>query len=100
MNESFRAIFLSYASEDAAAAKRIASSLRGAGIDVWFDQDELRGGDAWDRRIRTQISECRLFLPIVSRASDERVEGYFCWVRGSSHQRKAPRTRLARHAPP
>ena len=39
-------VFLSYASEDAAAAERIAAALRAAGIEVWLDQSELRGGDA------------------------------------------------------
>jgi hypothetical protein len=37
------AVFLSYASEDAAAAARIATVLRAAGIEVWFDQSKLRG---------------------------------------------------------
>ena len=49
------AVFLSYASGDAAAAERIATTLRAAGIEVWFDQSELRGGDAWDASIRKQI---------------------------------------------
>jgi TolB-like protein/tetratricopeptide (TPR) repeat protein len=71
------AVFLSYASEDAASARRICETLRGAGIEVWFDQSELRGGDAWDRQIRTQIHECRLFMPIVSANTEARVEGYF-----------------------
>jgi hypothetical protein len=47
-----RAVFLSYASEDAEAAERLAAALRLAGIEVWFDKSELRGGDAWDRHIR------------------------------------------------
>ena len=51
------AVFLSYASEDAAAAERIATALRRAGIEVWFDKSELRGGDAWDRQIRHQIRD-------------------------------------------
>jgi TolB-like protein/Flp pilus assembly protein TadD len=72
-----RAVFLSYASQDARAAKRICEALRAAGIDVWFDQSELRGGDAWDRQIRAQIHECRLFMPIVSAHTEARVEGYF-----------------------
>jgi TolB-like protein len=42
------AVFLSYASQDAEAAKRICDALRAAGIEIWFDQSELRGGDAWD----------------------------------------------------
>jgi hypothetical protein len=40
------AVFLSYASEDAAAAERIATARRAGGIEVWFDKSELRGGDA------------------------------------------------------
>ena len=71
------AVFLSYASQDAEAAKRICEALRAAGIEVWFDQSELRGGDAWDRQIRAQIHECRLFMPIVSAHTEARVEGYF-----------------------
>ena len=39
-----RTVFLSYASEDADAAQRICAALRAAGIEVWFDQSELRGG--------------------------------------------------------
>ncbi len=71
------AIFLSYASGDAAAAKRIATSLRAAGIEVWFDQSELRGGDAWDRSIRKQIKTCALFIPVISHTTHDRREGYF-----------------------
>jgi hypothetical protein len=39
------AVFLSYASQDGDAAARICAALRAAGIEVWFDQSELRGGD-------------------------------------------------------
>jgi hypothetical protein len=58
---SQRAVFLSYASEDAEAAQRICASLQAVGIEVWFDQSELRGGDAWDAAIRKQIKTCALF---------------------------------------
>jgi TolB-like protein/Tfp pilus assembly protein PilF len=71
------AIFLSYASQDADAARRIADALRAAGIEVWFDQSELRGGDAWDQLIRRQIKDCALFVPIISASTDSRLEGYF-----------------------
>ncbi|MBI5771559.1 MAG: toll/interleukin-1 receptor domain-containing protein, partial [Verrucomicrobia bacterium] len=47
-----RAVFLSYASQDGEAVRRIAEALRGAGVEVWFDLDELRGGDEWDRKIK------------------------------------------------
>jgi TolB-like protein/Flp pilus assembly protein TadD len=71
------AVFLSYASEDAEAAARICASLRAAGIEVWFDQSELRGGDAWDAAIREQIKGCALFIPVISRNAHARTEGYF-----------------------
>jgi TolB-like protein/Flp pilus assembly protein TadD len=72
-----RAVFLSYASQDADAARRICDALRAEGIEVWFDQSELRGGDAWDRAIRQQIHDCALFIPVISAHSDARHEGYF-----------------------
>ncbi len=75
--ESSRAVFLSYASEDAGAALRLCTALRTAGIEVWFDQNELAGGDAWDAKIRSQISSCTLFVPIISAQTQARLEGYF-----------------------
>src|SRR3974390_574232 len=71
------AVFLSYASQDVEAAERICEALRAAGIEVWFDRSELRGGDAWDQSIRKQIKNCALFIPIISQHTHERAEGYF-----------------------
>ena len=77
MTDPTKAIFLSYASQDEEAARRICDALRGAGIEVWFDQRELRGGDAWDQRIRREIRDCALFVPIISANTQARLEGYF-----------------------
>ena len=77
MTDPNRAVFLSYASEDAAAVQRICEALRAAGIEVWFDRSELRGGDAWDRQIKKQIHECALFIAVISTHSNARNEGYF-----------------------
>ena len=77
MTEPSHAVFLSYASQDAEAAQRICEALRTAGIEVWFDQSELRGGDAWDQSIRKQIKTCALFLPVISGNTHARDEGYF-----------------------
>ena len=77
MNETSKAVFLSYASQDAEAARRICEALRGAGIEVWLDQSELRGGDAWDAAIRKQVKTCALFIPIISANTCARAEGYF-----------------------
>jgi len=70
-------VFLSYASQDAEAAQRICAALRSAGVEVWFDQSELRGGDAWDRQIRERIHDCRLFIALISAHTEARDEGYF-----------------------
>ncbi len=77
MSQASRAVFLSYASEDAGIARRLAEALRAAGIEVWFDQSELRGGDAWDRQIRGQIHDCALFVAVISANTEARTEGYF-----------------------
>src|SRR5471032_117755 len=71
------AVFLSYASEDTEAAQRICEALRSAGVEVWFDKSELRGGDAWDQTIRQRIRDCRLFVPVISKTTEARGEGYF-----------------------
>jgi TolB-like protein len=77
LSASIKAVFLSYASQDAEAARKICDALSAAGVEVWFDRSELRGGDAWDARIRKQIKECALFVPIISANTEQRQEGYF-----------------------
>jgi hypothetical protein len=77
VTQAGRAVFPSYASQDAEAALQLCNALRKAGVEVWFDQSELRGGDAWDASIRRQIKTCALFLPVISRNTHDRVEGYF-----------------------
>ena len=71
------AVFLSYASQDAEAAQKICEALRAAGIEVFLDQSELRGGDAWDQKIRREIQDCALFIPVISANTASRHEGYF-----------------------
>lgn len=77
LTESGKAVFLSYASQDAEEASHLCNALRGAGIEVWFDQSELRGGDTWDASIRRQIKSCYFFVPMISANTQAREEGYF-----------------------
>jgi TolB-like protein/Flp pilus assembly protein TadD len=77
LTEPSHAVFLSYASQDAEAAQRICEALRAAGVEVWFDKSELRGGEAWDQSIRRQIKTCALFVPVISHTTHDRREGYF-----------------------
>jgi TolB-like protein/tetratricopeptide (TPR) repeat protein len=77
LSDTSHAVFISYASQDAEVASRICQALRAAGIEVWFDRSELRGGDAWDQKIRREIRDCALFIPVISANTAARHEGYF-----------------------
>jgi hypothetical protein len=60
-------VFLSYASEDRPVVEALRRELAGAGVDVWFDRDQLEAGDDFERKIRRNINHCSLFVPILSR---------------------------------
>ncbi|MEO8260737.1 MAG: toll/interleukin-1 receptor domain-containing protein, partial [Acidobacteriota bacterium] len=69
-------VFLSYAMEDLASARRVNDRLRAAGIDVWFDKTGFAAGDDWDRVIRTRSERCFLFVPLLSQHT-RASEGYY-----------------------
>ncbi len=71
------AIFISYAREDLGAVQKLKAGLDAAGIKTWFDLERLEGGDDYDRKIQRNISRCSYFIPIVSAATEHRLEGYF-----------------------
>src|SRR3954469_11759510 len=70
-------VFISYASDDRAAARTLRDTLAAAGLEVWYDENELGGGDAWDAKIRRQIRDCDYFMPMISATTERRKEGYF-----------------------
>ncbi|HWZ63200.1 MAG TPA: TIR domain-containing protein [Steroidobacteraceae bacterium] len=70
-------VFLSYASEDRQAARALRDGLRALGLEIWYDESALDGGDAWDQKIRRQIRECDYFMPLISAQTAARPEGYF-----------------------
>jgi Flp pilus assembly protein TadD/TolB-like protein len=73
-----KAVFLSYASQDAGPARRLCEALRSAGLEVWFDAEGgIEHGDEWDAKIRKQIRDCVLFIPLISAHTQARLEGYF-----------------------
>jgi hypothetical protein len=70
-------VFISYASQDRDATRALRDAIEGFGIEVWHDESELGGGEAWDQKIRRQIRECDYFMPVVSARTEARHEGYF-----------------------
>lgn len=70
-------IFISYVREDADAARRLSAALADIGGDVWLDERRLQPGDRWEEEILASIRrEVRLFLPVISRHTESREEGY------------------------
>ncbi|MGH7996054.1 MAG: toll/interleukin-1 receptor domain-containing protein [Opitutaceae bacterium] len=70
-------VFLSYASQDAPVVTKLRDALEAAGIDVWFDQRHLEGGDDFDQQIKRNIRGCSYFVPVISANTQARPEGYF-----------------------
>lgn len=68
-------IFLSHSSRDKHFVRRLADELKRAGIEIWFDEVDLRIGDSL-ARIKHDIGECQGVIVAVSKASGESI-----WVR-------------------
>ncbi len=72
-----QAVFISYAREDLAAVQQIKAGLEAAGVTTWFDMDRLEAGDDYDHKIQRNIARCSYFIPVISRTTESRLEGYF-----------------------
>ena len=59
-------VFLSYASDDAALAKRIAVSLQANGIDTWWVRWCIAAGDSLRQKIDEGLSGCTHFLVLLT----------------------------------
>jgi hypothetical protein len=71
------AVFISYAREDLPAVQKLKAELDAAGVKTWFDLERLEGGDDYDRKIQRNIARCSFFIPVVSAATERRLEAYF-----------------------
>ena len=72
------AVFLSYYHEDVGSALRVRNFLdKEAGIDVWFDEDQIKGGDGWELKCERNINKCSYFMPLISARATRTIEGYF-----------------------
>lgn len=66
-------VFISYAHEDYPIVCQIYGTLLSWGIPVWFDNEKLKDyskdnkENDYDKRIEIAISQCKVFLPILSR---------------------------------
>ena len=68
-------VFISYAREDVAIARRLRTDLKKAGIQTWLDEDDLLPGRDWKDEISKAIASCRYFIAILSENSTQK-RGY------------------------
>lgn len=61
--------FLCHASEDQPLVERLASDLRAAGIETFFDKWEIRSGDSLRQKIDEGLGQCTHFLALLSPVS-------------------------------
>lgn len=70
--------FISYAREDADAARTLCEGLREAGCHSWLDLERLKGGEDFVIRLRKAVmQECTYFISLISRTTEGRREAYF-----------------------
>lgn len=69
-------VFLSYAREDTVAARALAAGLEKEGFDVWFDASRIKGG-TYDEMIERAIKQCALFIPLLSRTTEQHVKDVY-----------------------
>ncbi len=62
-------IFISHSNQDNAIIEPIVQQLREAGMGVWIDYENIRGGAEWLCEIEAGIARCEAVLVILSQAS-------------------------------
>jgi hypothetical protein len=62
-------VFVAYALEDLAAARRLSEALRAKGCSPWIDKDRLMPGQNWTQAIERAISDSDAFVACFSRRS-------------------------------
>jgi len=72
--------FISYSrTTDGPSAERLYSALVKQGVtpgEIWFDRATLEPGQDFGTRILDGVKRCRYFLPVLSKAADEREQAF------------------------
>ena len=69
-------IFLCHVHEDAAFANELSDRLRKEGLNVWSDEDDLRGGHEWHDAIERVLEEVDYVVVLQSESLQAKVIGY------------------------
>ena len=61
--------FISYSRTDSGFATKLATDLRNAGINIWFDQFDIPAGTRWDNEIQKALQSAATVLVVLSPSS-------------------------------
>lgn len=65
-----RHVFLSYAKEDIASARKLYAELQNKlSVEIWFDEESLIPGQNWKKEISKAIKTLDIFIALISRNS-------------------------------
>jgi hypothetical protein len=59
-------VFISYANQDAEAAKRLNDDLKSRGVNTWLDKECIIPGEKWEIAIKKAIEDSQFFLAVLS----------------------------------
>lgn len=62
-------VFISYADQDKEVAQDLASRLSEAGLQVWYDADQLHPGDNWGLQIGKALEDSDAMVVLISPAA-------------------------------
>ena len=68
--ETHHDVFVSYSSTDKPIADAACAALEGQGIRCWIAPRDIRPGQDWSEAIIDAIADCRIFLLVLSAASN------------------------------
>jgi tetratricopeptide (TPR) repeat protein len=90
-------VFLSYAGAEHQRAITVAEALRGAGLKVWFDRDDLRDHETITERLADGLARSRAFLALYSPTYHRRRacqwELASAWLAGAVEAQRGDATR-------
>lgn len=69
-------LFLSYSWGDKVMMEELKNEFRKHGVKIFFDDDNLKTGDQFGKKIKDKIRDCDYFLAFISKNSLERKDSY------------------------
>ncbi len=66
-------VFISYAREDSAIAKKLYNDIKREGVTIWIDIENILPGQEWMLEVEKAINDCRYFISILSKNSTSKI---------------------------